>query len=143
MFIVNAFIRKKKEPEKFYYEDPEDADDSLLGEHLHRRKIVADFFLWIIFTGPRLLSWSISSLKEISRLKKQDTHSCAGLLWLMLMKHAKVPYDSISKELDWVDVEKTLSEIQHLPGIVFLKNPPPGISMTDDLRTAIRNGTPL
>lgn len=142
MFIINAFIPKKKEPEKFYYEGPE-PDDSLIGGYIQRREIVAKFFLWIILTGPRLLSWSTFSLREISRLKKQDVHSCAALLWLMLTKRAKVPYDSISKELDWLDLEATLGQLQHLHGIVFLKNPPPGISMTDDLRSAIRNGTPL
>lgn len=142
MFIVNAFIPMKKEPEKYYSEHP-DTDDSIVGHYVRRQKIMMIFFLWIILTGPRLLSWSTYSFKEISRWKKQDVHSCAALLWLMMTKRGKVPYDSIPQELDWLDVETTLSQIQRLPGIVFLKNPPPGISMTDDLRNAIRGGTPI
>jgi hypothetical protein len=142
MFIINLLIPKKKEPEKYYSEDPE-VDDSLVGSYVHRRKVQAKFFLWIILTGSRLLSWSIFSLKEISRLKRQDIHSCAALLWLLMAKRGKVSYDDIPRELDWLDAETTLAQIQDLPGVVFLKNPPPGVSLTDDLRTAIRTGAPI
>jgi MFS family permease len=142
MFIVNFLIPKKKRPETFYSEEP-DVDDSVVGQYVHRRKVVAKLILWIILTGPRLLSWAIFSLKEISRLKKQDTHSCAALLWLLTIKGCKVPYDNIPRDLDWLDVGTTLSQIQDLPGVVFLKNPPPGVSLTDDLRAAIRTGEPI
>jgi len=142
MFIINLLIPKKKEAEKYYHEDS-DADDSLVGHYANRRKVQAKFFLWIILTGPRLLSWSIFSLKEISRLKKQDAHSCAALLWLLMNKRSKVPYDDIPRELDWLDIETTLAQLQHLSGVLFLKTPPAGISLTDDLRTAIRTGTPI
>ncbi|HTB84717.1 MAG TPA: hypothetical protein VK742_13765 [Candidatus Sulfotelmatobacter sp.] len=142
MFIVNAFIPRKRGPEKLYSEEA-DVDDSLAGHYLRGRIVQLEIFLWITLTGPRLLSWSLFSLSEISRLKKQDIHSVGALLWLMLVKRGKVPYDDIPKELDWLDVQTTLAQLEDMPGIVHLKNPPPGISMTDDLRAAIREGTPL
>ena len=142
MFVINLLISRKTEPEKYYHEDS-DADDSVLGHYAHSKKIQLKFFLWIIMTGPRLLTWSIDSLKEISRLKNQDIHSCSALLWLLTIKGRKVPYEQTPRELDWLDVEATLSQLQHFPGVVFLKTPPPGISLTEDLRKAIRAGTPI
>jgi len=142
LFIVNAFIPRKRGPEKLYSEEA-DTDDSFAGHYFQGRKMQAKIFLWIILTGPRLFSWSLFSVQEVSRLKRNDIHSGGALLWLMLVKRGKVPFDDIPKELDWLDVQTTLAQLEDVPGIVFLKTPPPGISMTDDLRTAIRNGTPL
>ena len=139
MFIVNLLISKKKEPENYYAEDPE-VDDSLVGHYVNRRKVQAKFFLWIILTGPRLLSWSIFSLQEISRLKRQDIHSCAAVLWLLLSKGKKVPYSDIQSALDWLDLETTLPQLVRHSGVVQLQQPPPGLSLTEDLRTAIRSG---
>ncbi|HEU5396683.1 MAG TPA: hypothetical protein VFV81_05910 [Verrucomicrobiae bacterium] len=142
MFAVNALVRRKKEPEKLYSEEVE-VSDSLLDGYVQRQRVVANFFLWIALTGPRLFSWSLFSFREISRLKNADLHGPAALLWLMLAKRAKVPYDSVPRELPWLDLQPALAHLQHLPGIVFLKSPPAGISMTDDLRSAIRNGTAI
>jgi len=139
MFVVNLLIPKKDEPETFYSEES-DAPDGLLGSYVHRRKVQGKFILWIVLTGPRLLGWSIYSFKEISRLKRRDAHSCAALLWLLTTKRSKLPYENISQELDWLDVETALSELKHIPGILFLKTSPAGISMNDELRTAIRTG---
>lgn len=138
-FIATLFFQKQKEPETFYHEDAQ-VEDSLVGHYVNRRKVQAKFFLWIILTGPRLLGWSISSLNEISRLKKQDVHSCAAVMWLSIVKRGKVPYDDLPKELDWLEVEPTLLQLKHIPGILFLKTPPAGISLSDDLRKAIRTG---
>ena len=140
MFIINAFIPRQRGPEKLYSEEA-DRDDSLLGHYVEGRKVQAKFFLWIILTGPRLFSWAIFSLQEASRLKTQDAHAGGALLWLMLVKRGKVPYDDIPKELDWLDVPTALAQLEDVPGIVHLQGPPPGISMTDDLRTAIRENT--
>lgn len=142
LFIVNLFIPKKEEPETFYSEEG-DVPDSLLGSYMHRRKVQGQFILWIILTGPRLLGWSILSFREISRLKRRDTHSCAALLWLLMTKRSKVPYDNIPQELDWLDADTTLSQIKDIPGVLFLKTPPPGVSLSDDLRTAIRTGATI
>src|SRR3989442_1596510 len=78
MFLINLLIPHQREPEKYYHEDS-DVDDSLVGGYVQRRKVQARFFLWIILTGPRLLSWSVFSFRAISRLKKRDTHGCAAL----------------------------------------------------------------
>ena len=97
-------------------------------------------FLWVIFTGPRLIDWVIFSFGEISRLKKQDSHSCAAVLWLLLLKGKKVPYPDIQREFDWIDLEATLSQLSWITGLLHLKSPPPGLSLTEDLRVAIRPG---
>ncbi|TAL01621.1 MAG: hypothetical protein EPO07_08160 [Verrucomicrobia bacterium] len=142
MFLINLLIPQKREPEKYYHEDSA-VDDSLVDSYVHRRKVQARFLLWIILTGPRLLSWSLFSFREISRLKKQDTHGCAAVLWLLMVKRSKVTYENIPLELDWVDVEATIAQLRYIPGVLFPKTPPAGVSLSDDLRTAIRTGAPI
>ena len=139
MFIINRLTRRPDEPEKYYHEAAVE-DDSLVGSYVHRRKVQLRFFLWVIFTGPRLVDWVIFSFREISRLKKQDSHSCAAVLWLLLLKGKKVPYPEIQCEFDWLDLETTLSQLSWITGLLHLKNPPPGLSLTEDLRVAIRSG---
>jgi heme/copper-type cytochrome/quinol oxidase subunit 2 len=137
LFVINYFMPSSNEPEKFYHEEP---DDSLVGSYIHRRKTQARFFFWFLFTGPRLISWSIYSFREISRLKALDTHSCAAVLWLLMIKHSKVSYPDIQRELDWLDMDATLPQLARISGVRQLTTPPPGLSLSEDLRTAIRTG---
>ncbi len=139
LFVVNRFTpRNEKET---YYNDDE-PDGSLIGSYTHRKKVQARFLLWILFTGPRLVDWVIFSFSRIYRLKKQDTHSCAALLWLLLLKGKRVPYSDITRELDWLDLEATLPQLSWISGVLYFQTQPPAITVTDDLRTAIRQGAP-
>jgi len=138
LFLINRFTPRSTEKEKFYHEDP---DTSLVGSYMRRRKAESRFFLWILFTGPRCVDWTISSFRQIHRLQKQDTHSCAALLWLLMLKGKRVGYPDIQRELDWLDLGATAPQIGWLPGVLYINSAPPALSLTEDLRVAIRQGT--
>jgi len=138
LFVVNRFMPREKEN----YYDHDEPDGSLIGDYTHRKKVQARFLLWILFTGPRLVDWVIFSFRRIYRLKKQDTHSCAALLWLLLLKGRRTPYPDIIRELDWLDLEGTLPQVAWIPGVLCFQTQPPAVTLTDDLRTAIRQGSP-
>jgi hypothetical protein len=137
LFIINFFTPRNTGPEKYYHDDP---DTSLVGGYVTRRKVQARVFLWLLFTGPRLVDWVISSFRRIYRLKKQDTHGCAAVLWLLMVKGKRVAYTDIQRELDWLDVEATAPQLAWIPGVFYIRTGPPAVSLSEDLRTAIRSG---
>jgi hypothetical protein len=43
------------------------------------------------------------------------------------------------QQLDWLNLDAVLPDITRIPGIVFLKTPPPGLSLTQDFRDQVRS----
>ncbi len=74
LFIGNRLVPRRDIMEEQLIEGP---DRSL------RRQVVPLFFLWILFTGPRLLDWALRSFGEARRWKQMDVHSCAAVLWVL------------------------------------------------------------
>ena len=136
LFIVNRFMPREKK-EQYYHED---ADTSLVGSYIERRKTQLRFISWLLFTGPRAVDWVISCFRKIHGLKRQDTHSCAAVLWLLMVKGKRVPYADIQRELEWVDLDATLPQLASLNGVLNIKAPVPAMSLSEDLRAAIRTG---
>lgn len=108
--------------------------------YFSRRQTLRHFFMWILFTGPRCFDWALDSIREMKDWRSVDTHSCAAVLWLLLSRPRKVPYEDIQRELDWVNLDLTLPELARIPGILFLKAPPPGLSLNQDFRDEAREG---
>jgi len=136
LFILNRVMPRRNLMQEHLDEGPA---DSIFERSIERREVIILCCLWIVFTGPRLLDWSLASFRRVRRLRKMDVHSCAAVLWLALVRGKKVPYDNLAREFDWLDVDAILPELSQIPGIVFLKNPPPGLSLTQDLRDEIQN----
>ena len=105
----------------------------------NRGVVLAHVFLWILFTGPRLLDWAIHSFRESARWKQTDTHSCAAVIWMVATRPRKVSFEDIRRELDWLDLEATLPQLKRIPGVLFLKGPPPGVGLTQEFRSAMRS----
>lgn len=136
LFIGNRLVPRRNLMEERMEEGP---DYSFAGYRTARREAVLYFFMWILFTGPRLFDWAIASFRQINTWKNMDTHSCAAVLWLLLSRPKKVPYDDIQRQLEWLNMDTVLPELRQIPGILFLQAPPPGLSLTQDLRDLVRN----
>jgi hypothetical protein len=100
-------------------------------------------FLWVMFTGPRLCNWATASMREGRQWQEMDAHGCAAVLSLLVRHPKKVPYEDIKTEIPWLDLPVVLSQITRVPGVLQLQSPPAGLSLTDDLRKAIRAGGPI
>jgi len=50
-------------------------------------------------------------------------------------------HPDIQRELDWLDLEGTLPQFAWIPGVLYINTAPGALSLTEDLRTAIREGT--
>lgn len=136
MFIGNRLAPRRNLMEERMEEGP---DYSIAGHYTARREALLYFFMWFFFTGPRLFDWALSSFRQIDTWKKMDIHSCAAVMWLLLSRPRKVPFEDIQRELDWLNMDAVLPELKQIPGILFLKAPPPGLSLTQDLRDLVRN----
>lgn len=109
-----------------------------LDHYAARRLALPYLFMWILFTGPRLFDWAFSSFRKIKSWKEMDTHSCGAVLWLLLTRPRKVPYEDIKQQLDWLDLDATLEQLKQIPGILLLNTPPPGLSLTQEFRDEVR-----
>ncbi len=113
--------------------------DGITDRAIGRYKAIVGTICWILFTGPRLLNWSIDSFRRARTTQEQDTHSCAAALWVLMSRPNRVPLDEFSGVLDWINIEATVPDLQKIPGVLYLQGPPAGLSLTSDLRSAIRN----
>jgi len=138
MFIGNRCTPRRNLMDERMSEGP---SDSFGGHYSRRGEVYFQFILWIMFAGPRLLDWALECFREARRLQQQDTHSCAAILWLMLTRGKKVPYEDLEREIPWLNVATALPEVRLIPGVVSLETQPAGLSMTQDLRENIRSGT--
>lgn len=135
MFMGNRLVPRRNLMEERMSEGPA---DSIAGYVVERRVALLYFFMWILFAGPRLFDWAFSSFREIKSWKEMDTHSCAAVLWLLLTRPRKVPYEDIRQQLDWLDLDATLEQLKQIPGILFLQTPPPGLGLTQEFRDEVR-----
>ena len=114
--------------------------DSFAAYQTNKGVVIGAVFMWTMFTGPRLFIWAASQFRESQRLLAQDTHSCAAVLWLLLCRNKKVPYEDLQTELPWLEMDSAIPQVMTIPGVVRLQTAPAGLSMTQELRDAIRAG---
>jgi hypothetical protein len=139
MFLGNRFM-PRRDATADYMENP---PDGFFERRAARYKMMWAAFCWTMFTGPRLLDWALSSFRESTHLKQHDPHDSAAVLWVLMSRINKVPLAEFPSVLDWLDVNATLPEVRQIAGVLVLKGPPPALSLTTDLRNAIRSGNLL
>ena len=110
------------------------------GGSANKGEVMFHLLRWIMFTGPRLIDWGIASSREAGELQKQDPHAGAAILWVLMSRHKKVPYEYFPVEVPWLDLAAALPEVCRVPGVLQLQASPAGLGLTDDLRKAIRTG---
>lgn len=108
----------------------------------NRGIVLGHVFMWILFTGPRLLNWGVASLREATLWKQTDTHSCSAVLWMLVTRGRKVSFEDIQHELEWLNLEAVLPELKRVPGVLFLQTPPPGLTLVPEFRDSIKAGLP-
>ena len=137
-FLGNRLVPRSNLMEERMSGDAVDA--AMARSPVGRSKVIMAIFFWILFTGPRLVDWGVSSLREARGWRAQDTHSCAAVLWVLASRHKRVPFEDVEREIPWLNLPAALPELARIPGVLTLKGPPPGLALTDDLRQAIRTG---
>ena len=93
-------------------------------------KIIADLAL----TGPRLVNAAWHTFKRSGRLKHMDVPVLAYVFTLLLSAGKRVSLAEILPQLGHCDPSEVFRQLGEIEGVVFLNTPPPGISLTADLR---------
>ncbi len=135
LFLGNYLMGERRK--RNHWED--NSPDGVIEILFLRYKIVFAIICWVLFTGPRLLSWAIESFRKARITGQQDTHSCAALLWMLASRPNRVQFEEIPVTLEWLNLETTLPEVQKIPGVIYLAGPPAGLTLSTDLRAAIKN----
>jgi len=136
MFIGNRCVPRQSLMDKYM----DEGAPSFGGRYGRRGEVYVAVILWILFAGPRLLDWSIASFRERTRLKTVDIHGCSAVLWLLLSRYKKVPYEEIQTAIPWLDMDNTIPQVMAIPGVVALTVAPAGLSLTEDMRKGMRAG---
>ncbi|MDB6058118.1 MAG: hypothetical protein JWO95_1962 [Verrucomicrobiales bacterium] len=135
LFLGNYLMRDRRKEKRWN----DESADSVLDLMILRYKLFFAIIGWVLFTGPRLLSWSLDSFRNARLISQQDTHSCAALLWLLNSRPSRVPLEEIPTILEWLNLESTMPELQKVPGVLYFPGPPAGLTLSTDLRSAIKN----
>jgi hypothetical protein len=99
-------------------------------------RIIAD----ILFTGPRLVAASFAAFRQAGRLRFLDADGIAAVLTVLLAYPGRVAFDDIVARVEGLDAGRVFPQMKAIPGVVFLQSPPPGMSLTPDLRAQLRGG---
>jgi hypothetical protein len=97
-------------------------------------QIVSD----VLFTGPRLTAASCTAFRQASRLRHLDADGIAAVLAVLLSSPGRVGLEDIAARIEGLDTGRVFSQMRMIPGVLFLAGPPPGLSLTQDLREQLR-----
>ena len=93
-------------------------------------KIMAD----LVLTGPRLVNAAWHTFKRSQRLRRMDAPLLAFVFTLLLSAGKRVSLAEILPQLGHCDPSEIFRQLSEIEGVVLLNTPPPGISLTADLR---------
>lgn len=91
----------------------------------------------VLFTAPRLVMGAIHNFKRSRRLAGLDVGGCAAILSRLLESDHRVALTEIAADLPALPLEALFPQLAEVSGVLFLKSPPPGLSLSTDLRREI------
>ena len=108
---------------------------SLLANSDATGKIVAD----TLFTGPRVVTYSILTLHRMFRLMKTDRETASATLAILVRRLHRMPLNELSIKLFGRDPMETLLLLQELDCILFLSKEPAGTILTEKTRKELNH----
>jgi hypothetical protein len=112
-----------------------DALGTLLVNPEATGKIVAD----MLFTGPRLVTWSFINLARIFRLMRTDLETASDILSILARRLHRISLNEVSKMILGRDPMKTLFLLQEIDCVLFLAKEPAGVILMPDTREELNS----
>ncbi len=88
--------------------------------------------IWLI--SPQLMWAGLQDVRRAQRLRQMDIPACATVISMMLGKNKKVTFEEILAAYPHLDVSGVVGQLLELDGVVPLREEPPGLTLTADLR---------
>jgi len=90
---------------------------------------------WLL-SGPRFMTMAWAHGQRALRLQRMDLHDAAAVLGALLSRGQRVP---LSEVVSWTvlrDPVRTVLDLRELPGVLFLGQPVPALTLTSEYRAA-------
>ena len=88
----------------------------------------------VLLTGPRLVMAAWDNAGKSGRLARMDVEACSRVLAILLQKAGRVSFAELTITAPLANPESTFRQLRDLPGVVFLREEPIGLSLTQELR---------
>jgi DnaJ-domain-containing protein 1 len=93
----------------------------------------------LLFSGPRLIVYSILALCRASRWMRMNVDACVEALTVLLNKSSRVSLNELAISLRRYNPIEILFQLQEIGGVLFIGKDPAGITLTEDLRTELKD----
>jgi DNA-directed RNA polymerase subunit RPC12/RpoP len=91
----------------------------------------------ILFAAPMVMRSAYGFYHSMAAWVKMDTASCAAVLVKLLESPHRIALEVLQRELPELDIEGVARQLRMIPGVVFLKSAPAGLSLTGELRQTL------
>lgn len=88
----------------------------------------------LLLISPQLMWAGLRDLRRAQRLRQLDIPACATIISMMLGKVKQVTFEEILAAYPHLDVSGVAGQLLELDGVVALREDPPGLTLTADLR---------
>ncbi len=95
---------------------------------------VAGVFAELLYVGPRLWLAGSAAARRALGWRRMALDRAARVLFALHCHAGRVPLRELARALPAVDWPAALAELRLLRGVLLLKSPPPGVSLTGELR---------
>ena len=97
-------------------------------------RAVAGVFAEVLYSGPRLLLAGVAAGRRARGWRRMNFERSARVLFELHRHASRAPLEELAKALSDVDVSEALAELRLLRGVMLLESPPPGASLSSELR---------
>lgn len=97
-------------------------------------RAVAGVFAQVLYAGPRLLLNGVAAHQRARSWGRMDFGRSARLLFELHCHAGRAPLTELAKALPDLDLPAALEELRLLRGVMVLESPPPGVSLSSELR---------
>lgn len=91
----------------------------------------------ILFAAPMVMRAAFGFFGNMVVWARLDAVNCSAVLIKLLGSQHRVAMEVLQRELPQLDWEATLKQLHLIPGVVFLKSSPAGLSLTAELRQSL------
>lgn len=88
----------------------------------------------ILFASPAVIMSGLEFYGNVGIWARLDAIGCAAVLNKLLSSPHRVSYDVLKRDLPKLNWDVVLEQLKLIPGVVFLRSTPAGLSVTGELR---------
>jgi hypothetical protein len=97
-------------------------------------RALAGLFAEVLYAGPRLLLAGVAAAQRVRGWRRMNFERSARVLFELHCHASRASLRELASALPDVDLPEALAELRLLRGVMLLESPPPGVSLSSELR---------